>query len=248
MSDVTKSATIEALTDAPTDAPTDADVLAVASAPSRSAAIVYGAMAQALGLAMLNDVAAQQQASISRQQAVTMACAGMISLCFAGDAGGSPDVQPAKPQAAAAAAGEDDGKETAPAPPEVAAAPGPPAGPEASARPVPPIAPDLDQAINIMQAATLDAQVVLTSGSGKAYQLVAQSAALAIVDAGDLMRGAATLAVFVKAMALTRYAMTGEEKYAQAASAGQAMLAEAVADYAAMCAAAAEAVKEFPSG
>jgi Killing trait len=246
MSDIAKSATI--------DTPIGEDVLDIASAPARSAAIVYGAMANALGLAMLNDVAAQQQASIGRQTAVTMACGGMMALFFASDDGGSPHAQPPKQQAAGAGAAvasagaeKPDVRETAPAQPGAAAADETPAGPEPPT-PTDPAEPGLAEAIDIMQAATLSPQVVLTSGSGKAYQLVAQSAALAIVDAGDLMRAAGTLAVFVKAMALTKYAITGEEKYAQAAVAGTLMLTEAIADYAAMCTAAAAAVNEFPSG
>jgi hypothetical protein len=103
-------------------------------------------------------------------------------------------------------------------------------------------------AINQMQMATLEHQVVLTSGSGKAYQLVAQSAALTVVDAGDLMRAAATLALFVQTMALTKYAVTGERKYAEAAQAGQDMLGDAVMNYSTMCTAAGAAVSEFPSG
>ena len=239
----------------------EADFLDVASAPSRSAAIVYGAMANALGLAMLNDVAAQQQASISRQQAVTMACAGILSLCFASDDGPPGDGAP-KPQPAADAE-TPNANETSRVPPAPAVAQTPDAEAPAAARPAaaaaettaasnaePPweIPPELVDAINQMQTATLSHQVVLTCGAGKAYQLVAQSAALTIMDAGDLMRAAATLAVFVKTMALTKYAITGEEKYARAAAAGQAMLAEAVADYSEMCAAAAEAVQEFPAG
>gem|GEM_PF-2666213 len=248
MSDIAKSATI--------DTPIWEDVLDIASAPARSAAIVYGAMANALGLAMLNDVAAQQQASIGRNTAVTMACGGMMALFFASDDRGSPDAQPPKQQAAGAGAAvasagaeKPDVRETAPAQPAAAAADGTPAGPEPPPpTPVDPAEPGLAEAIDIMQAATLNPQVVLTSGSGKAYQLVAQSAALAIVDAGDLMRAAGTFAVLLKAMAMTKYAITGEEKYFVAAQAGQAMLTEAVTDYSAMCAAAAAAVNEFPSG
>lgn len=246
MSDIAKSATI--------DTQIEEDVLDIASAPARSAAIVYGAMANALGLAMLNDVAAQQQASIGRQTAVTMACGGMMALFFASNDRGPPDARPPRQQTAGAGAAvasvgaeKPDVTETAPAQPAAAAADETPAGSKAADRPQPPIPPDLAEAINLMQAATLIPQVLTASGNGKAYQLVAQSVALTIVDAGDLMRAAATLAVFVKAMALTKYAITGEPKYAEAAAAGKAMLTEAIEDYRAMCNVAIEAANACPS-
>jgi hypothetical protein len=239
MSDAGRNSPIEKLS--------EADFLDISSAPARSAAIVYGMAAQALGLAMLNDVAAQQQASIARQAAVTMACTGIMSLCFASDAGGSPDPSPSESEAAAAG-GRPDLKEASPAEGEVAATDPTPPGSEAVSQREPSSLADLTEAINQMQTATLNSQVVRTSGSGKAYQLVAQSAALSIVDAGDLMRAAATLAVFIKAMALTRYAMTGEAKYAEAATVGEHMLTEAIVDYRSMCTAAAESAEQFPSG
>ncbi|MBC2806418.1 hypothetical protein C3Y94_025010, partial [Rhizobium ruizarguesonis] len=41
--------------------------------------------------------------------------------------------------------------------------------------------------INQVQTATMSASVVKTSGAGKAYQSVAQSAAIAVQDAADAL-------------------------------------------------------------
>ena len=46
--------------------------------------------------------------------------------------------------------------------------------------------------INQVQTATMSATVVKTSGAGKAYQSVAQSAAIAVQDAADALRNVST--------------------------------------------------------
>jgi hypothetical protein len=167
-------------------------------------AMLDGAICNALGLAAYNAVTAQQQAWISRQAAVTMACAGMISLCF-GATGG-----PAAAPAPHAADGSGDG----------AAAEG--------------------SAGKLVETARAAAE-----GLGKGDPALAGGSALdgvtgfarslVLLDAGDQLRGATTLATLLSALALSRLVLTGDPKYGAAAEAGQRMLAEATDQYERIC-------------
>src|SRR5436853_5807003 len=103
--------------------------------------------------------------------------------------------------------------------------------------------------INQTQAATMSPQVVLTSGAGKAYQSVAQSAAIAVQDATDMLRNFSTIATTASGVAIAQMlAVPPNPGAAEALTAAQAMLAGATADYAAIGTAAAAIVREFPSG
>ena len=108
---------------------------------------------------------------------------------------------------------------------------------------------ELIDVINQAQAAAMSPQVVLTSGAGKAYQAVAQSAALAIQDAADALRNASTIAAAANGAALAQMLATPPNPAAaEALKAAQTMMTRAIADYAAIGAAAAAMLKEFPSG
>jgi hypothetical protein len=231
------------------------DVLDIGTAAPRSAAILDGVMAEALGLAMYNIVAAQQQGSIARQAAISMAAAGMMALCFAADGSGEGDGDGDTPAASPASAA------TAAAPAVVAAAvPGEDGdgggggtsegggGGGGAPRAATQIDPVIVDAVNQVMLAALSPEVVKTSADGKAAKLVAASAALAIADAADALRGATTLAIVNSAMALTRYVMTGDDRYAAAATAGQAMVTDATHAYERIASAAVETVKGFPTG
>ena len=103
-------------------------------------------------------------------------------------------------------------------------------------------------AINQMQSATLSPQVVLTSGAGKAYQSVAQSAAIAVQDATDALRNATTLATAATAAAAARFLATGDPRYLEALPGIAAVTDKAIADYQAVGEAAASVLKSFPAG
>jgi hypothetical protein len=90
-------------------------------------------------------------------------------------------------------------------------------------------------------------QVVLTSGAGKAYQGVAESAAIAVQDATDMLRNISTIATSAIGTAMARM-LAGEPGAEPALVAAQGLIAQATKDYAAICAAAAAALREFPSG
>ncbi|MGJ4902504.1 hypothetical protein ACQR10_28820 [Bradyrhizobium sp. HKCCYLRH2060] len=102
--------------------------------------------------------------------------------------------------------------------------------------------------INQVQKATMAPQVVLTSGAGKAYQSVAQSAAIAIQDAADALRNVSTIATTASGVAMAQLLATGEPKYAEALVTAQSMMKSATDDFAQIGAAASTILKNFPSG
>jgi hypothetical protein len=103
--------------------------------------------------------------------------------------------------------------------------------------------------INATQAATMSPQVVLTSGAGKAYQSVAQSSAIAIQDATDMLRNISTIATTASGVAIAQMLATPPNPgAAEALTAAQTMMTSATAEYAAIGAAAAAILQEFPSG
>lgn len=102
--------------------------------------------------------------------------------------------------------------------------------------------------INQVQMATMSPQVVLTSGAGKAYQSVAQSAAIAVQDATDALRNISTIVTTAVGVAMAQYLATGEQKYANVVEKAQDVMEGAAEDYGKIGAAAATVLKSFPSG
>jgi len=102
--------------------------------------------------------------------------------------------------------------------------------------------------ISQSQAATMAHQAVLTAGAGKAYQAVAQSAAIAVQDAADALRNATTVANAANATALSQFLASGDPRYLEALPAVRAMVDRAIADFQAVGIAASTMLKEFPSG
>jgi hypothetical protein len=102
--------------------------------------------------------------------------------------------------------------------------------------------------INQTQFATMSPQVVLTSGAGKAYQSVAQSAAIAVQDATDALRNITTIATTAAGVAMAQLIATGEPKYATALSQAQQLMTNATDDYAKVGSVAAAVLKGFPAG
>jgi hypothetical protein len=102
--------------------------------------------------------------------------------------------------------------------------------------------------INQVQMATMQPQVVLTSGAGKAYQSVAQSSATAVQDAADALRNITTIATTASGVAMAQYLATGEEKYTKVLTEAQAMMKAATEDFGAIGMAASTVLRQFPSG
>ena len=102
--------------------------------------------------------------------------------------------------------------------------------------------------INQAHQATMGHQVVQTSGAGKAYQSVAQSAAIAVQDAADALRNISTIATTAVGVAMAQYLATGEKKYADAMNQAQLLMQGATSDFTAVGTAAATVLKGFPPG
>lgn len=102
--------------------------------------------------------------------------------------------------------------------------------------------------INKSRMAAMDGQTVLTSGAGKAYQSVAQSAAIAVQDATDALRNLSTIATTATGVAMAQYLATGEDKYMKVLAQAQEIVVQATSDYAGIGAAAANILSQFPAG
>jgi hypothetical protein len=231
----------------------DIDTLVLGTSPSYSHAVLDAVLAQTLGMAMYNAVTAQQNASAARSAAVLMACSAMLSLPISSAAGSAT---PADPQAAPAdkmprrdATTSDPPSATSnlpPAPPPAAAAQGNSSAAVGGDQTT--VDARIIDAINQTQAAVLTPQVVLTSGAGKAYQLVAQSAAIAIQDATDALRATSVIAATAASVTMTKFLTSGDPKYLLGLTAARDMMATATDDFTKVGAAAANIVKGFPSG
>lgn len=103
-------------------------------------------------------------------------------------------------------------------------------------------------AINQTQTAVMSQQIVLTGGAGKAYQMVAQSCAIAIQDAADNLRNMNTIAATAIGVAMAQYLATGDEQYVTALAEAQKLIDAANRNFQAVGEAAANVLKQFPSG
>jgi len=104
--------------------------------------------------------------------------------------------------------------------------------------------------INAVQAATMSPQVVKTSGSGKAFQSVAQSTAIAVQDAADTLRNISTISTTAVGVAMAQILATGdpEGKYAKAITQAQGLVTVATTDFQNIGTAAADVLRGFPCG
>lgn len=100
-------------------------------------------------------------------------------------------------------------------------------------------------AINQTQLATMAPQALLASGSGRAYQAVAASAAIAVQDATDMLRNISTVSTTAIGVAMAQM-LEGDAGARQTLEAAQTALDTAVRSYATICEAASMALKGFP--
>jgi hypothetical protein len=226
----------------------DIDTLVLGTSPSYSQAVLDAVLAQALGMAMYNAVTAQQNASAARSATVLMACSAMLSLPISSIAEPGPATDPEATPADKMPRRDAAASDLPPAPRPAAAAAS--QGNSAAAKGGDQTTVDarIIDAINQTQAAVLAPQVVLTSGAGKAYQLVAQSAAIAIQDATDALRATSIIAATAASVTMTKFLTSGDPKYLLGLTAARDMMATATDDFAKVSAAAANMAKEFPAG
>ncbi|MBT9316630.1 hypothetical protein [Leptothoe spongobia] len=110
--------------------------------------------------------------------------------------------------------------------------------------------PQIIDSVNQTQLATMSPQVVKTSGAGKAYQSVAQSAAIAIQDATDNLRNASTIATTAAGVAISQMLVdpANAELYQTVIQESKDLVTQSTTDLAAIGTAMATLMKEFPSG
>lgn len=110
----------------------------------------------------------------------------------------------------------------------------------------------LDQALIDSVVHSRDAvmghQTVLTSGAGKAYQSVAQTAAIAVQDAADTLRNISTIATTATGVAMAEFLATGMPDMQEFLKVTEKMMANATKDFAAVGEASSKIVSEFKSG
>jgi hypothetical protein len=101
-------------------------------------------------------------------------------------------------------------------------------------------------AIHQTQLATMSREA-LSSGSGRAYQAVAASAAIAVQDATEMLRNVSTVSTTAIGVAMAQM-LEGDTGARETLTAAQTALDTAVRSYAAICEAASMALKGFPQG
>lgn len=105
----------------------------------------------------------------------------------------------------------------------------------------------LQRAISATQKATLDPTVVRVSGAGKAYQSVAQSAAIAVQDAADYLRNVGTISATATGVAMAQYVATQGAEGGEALTRAQQLVDAAAESFTKIGNAAASIANSFPS-
>jgi len=108
------------------------------------------------------------------------------------------------------------------------------------------------QALNPMnqaQTAAAYPEILYQSGAGKAFQMVAQSAALAVQDATDNLRNVSTLSTTAIGVAISQLMSSGDFKtWGPVILAAQEIVKQSATDFERIGQYAAQVVKGFPAG
>jgi cytochrome bd-type quinol oxidase subunit 1 len=103
-------------------------------------------------------------------------------------------------------------------------------------------------AVRVLQAAPLTSSGIQAAGAGKAYQSVAQSAAIAVQDATDNLRNVNTIGMTAMGVAIAQLLATGDQKYAEAIQQANTMMTGAAELFKTVGQNAAVVLSGFPSG
>jgi hypothetical protein len=104
-------------------------------------------------------------------------------------------------------------------------------------------------AVRDTQKAVNSPEVVWESGAGKAFQFVAQAAAMAVQDATDNLRNVSTISTTAIAMAMTQLMSSGDVKtWAPVITAAQTLVQQSAADLQTIGQNAASVLSGFPPG
>lgn len=101
-------------------------------------------------------------------------------------------------------------------------------------------------ALQVVSRATMAPDVVKTAGAGKAYQSVAQSAALAVQDATDNLRNVSTIGATAIGVAMAQYIETGNVEYRDVLKEAQGIVTRAAQDFKQIGETAAYILNSFP--
>lgn len=97
------------------------------------------------------------------------------------------------------------------------------------------------------QSATIVPDILFQSGAGKAFQFVAQSAAMAVQDATDNLRNMSILSSTAIGVAMSQLMSSGDVKtWIPVIAAAQDVVKQSAADFKAIGLIAAQVVAEFP--
>lgn len=103
--------------------------------------------------------------------------------------------------------------------------------------------------INALQQATMSSNVVKTSGAGKAYQSVAQSTAVAVQDAADMLRNLSTISSTAIGVAMSQMLADPIQatNYIQILTQANDMVTQAAANFKTIGENAAKVLENFPA-
>ena len=104
--------------------------------------------------------------------------------------------------------------------------------------------------INLGQQSVMSEAVIKASGAGKAYQSVAQSAAIAVQDAADNLRNVSIISTTAIGVAMSEILAHGgvDPSYTKAIETANKLVVDANENFAKVGATSKQILSEFPSG
>lgn len=108
--------------------------------------------------------------------------------------------------------------------------------------------PQILNTLDVLQQTTMLSSVIKHAGAGKAYQSVAQSAAMAIQDATDNMRNMNTMSATAMGVALAQMLATKDPAFAQVITQAQTVASSGMQNFAQIGQDASALLSNFPVG
>jgi hypothetical protein len=108
--------------------------------------------------------------------------------------------------------------------------------------------PQILNTLDVLQQTSMLSSVIKHAGAGKAYQSVAQSAALAIQDAADNMRNMNTMSATAMGVALAQMLATKDLTFAQVITQAQNVATNGMQNFAQVGQDASALINSFPVG
>lgn len=105
--------------------------------------------------------------------------------------------------------------------------------------------PQIAATLELLRKSTLEPDMLKAAGAGKAYQSIAQSAAMAVQDAADNLRNVSTIGATAVGVLMAQYVESGDTKYKDAIVDAQKIVTQAVTTFQNVGQAAALVVNSF---